>query len=505
VGWHAEHREVLELRHQIAKSRQNEKRSDVVRSISRQMEEIADQQRIISDEQREEAIQQKRTADEMRQRSEVERQKALVAQKNAVASEQQAQDARRQAEAERQMAEHQRIQAEFSKRVADTLSYVALGRSLASLSVTQSQLGNSQLAELLAYASYHFTNRYKGDVYYPAVFQSLMLSSQSKRSWPRHNGSVMGLAYISDSDNRIITVSSYGEIMVHNKRGDQLDSKVLFSDKNFDFRDIYIDQDATSYAVCREGHLVIIEKGVATVKNVLTLPHPLAITALDDDNLLIIGEQGLALYNKQQRMIKETRELNFRITAFNRYNYEPVLFDNKGRQHIVKSIHELETTPIPVKGHVTAFASSKSTKMRAYGMIDGTIYLYNELNKNVIKLDGHLSRISKLKINGHRLFSASYDGNLNVWNTASQKIEPTTLISAGSWILNFNFDNTKEFAWMGDQQGNVTEALMSIPKMVDIIHSKLKRDFTQDEWNYYIGNKVPYESFLSPERKEGGQ
>ena len=33
VGWHAEHREVLELRHQIAKSRQNEKRSDVVRSI----------------------------------------------------------------------------------------------------------------------------------------------------------------------------------------------------------------------------------------------------------------------------------------------------------------------------------------------------------------------------------------------------------------------------------------------------------------------------------------
>jgi hypothetical protein len=38
------------------------------------------------------------------------------------------------------MAEHQRIQAEFSKRVADTLSYVALGRSLGSLSVTQSQL-----------------------------------------------------------------------------------------------------------------------------------------------------------------------------------------------------------------------------------------------------------------------------------------------------------------------------------------------------------------------------
>lgn len=505
IGWYDQHREVLELRNQMVALSQEEKRSDVVKSISRQMEEIAYQQRIISDEQREEAIQQKRTADEMRQRSEVERQKALVAEKNAVASEQQAQEARHQAEADRQMAEHQRVQAEFSKRVTDTLSYVALGRSLGALSVTQSQLGNDELAGLLAYASFRFTDRYHGDIYYPAVFQSLMSSSQSKHSWSRHNGSVMGLAYLSETDNRIVTVSSYGEIMIHQKKNNQLDSKVLFSDKNFDFRDVYIDKDAIIYAVCREGHLVIIDKDKVSVLDVKLLPHPTAITTLDDANMLVIGERGLALYNKQRHMITANRELDFRITAHNRYNYEPVLFDDRGRQHIVKTINELETIIAPVKGQVTAFASSKNTKMRAYGMIDGTIYLFNERTKGITKLDGHLSRISKLKINGNRLFSASYDGRMNFWNIASDKIEPMTLISAGSWIMNFNFDNSKQNAWIGDQEGNITEALMSVPMMVDIVHGKLKRDFTKEEWNYYIGNKVPYESFLTPDRKEGGQ
>ena len=142
---------------------------------------------------------------------------------------------------------------------------------------------------------------------------------------------------------------------------------------------------------------------------------------------------------------------------------------------------------------MTAFASSKNTKMRAYGMSDGTIYLYDEQSDKMTKLQGHLSRISKIRVNGHQLYSASYDGTMKLWNTASEKIEPMTLLSAGSWIMSFTFDRSKQYAWIGDQNGNVTEALLSVPTMVDIVSNKLKRDFTTDEWNYYIGRNVPYE------------
>ena len=190
--------------------RQQEMRSAVDRSVSAQMEEIANEQREISDEQRENALQQTRVANEMRERSEIERQNAIIAERNAVASEKKALEASEVAEAQRQMADHQRIQAELSKRIADTLSYVALARSLGSLSSIQAQLGYTELSDLLAYSSYHFINRYQGDVYYPAIFQSLMTASQSKRSWSKHNGALMKCAYMSDKDDRMVTVSSYG-------------------------------------------------------------------------------------------------------------------------------------------------------------------------------------------------------------------------------------------------------------------------------------------------------
>jgi len=493
LGWHSEYKRAEKLAEEVTALQKQEKQSAVMRSVSKQMEEIALQQKDISDEQREEAIQQKRTADEMRHRSEEERMKALVAQDNAIHSEHKAQEARQIAESERQMAEHQRIQAELSKRVADTLSYVALSRSLGSLSSTQAQLGNSELADLLAISAYHYTKRY-GSVYDPAVFQALMKTSQSMHSWPRHNGALMNLAFMSQTDNRIVSISNYGEILIHKKVGDQLQSTTLFSDKAYDFRDLIID-DGIIYAISRSGHLVILEKNMPRVVTLPELPYPMGITKLDDNSLLIACEQGLAVYDKYRKMIVSTRELDFHLTIVSRYNNQPCLFDDQGRQHIVLNINDLKTSAIPVIGKVTAFASSKNTKTQAFGMNDGTIYLYNEISDKVTKLQGHFSRISKLKLNGQQLFSSSYDGKVNLWNTSSEKIEPMTLLSAGSWIMNFTFDGSKEHAWIGDQNGNLTEAVMSVPIMANMLSNKLKRDFTTEEWNYYLGKNVPYVSF----------
>ena len=140
VGWQAEHRRVKALESLVGELQRKEKRSAVDRSISAQMEEIAFEQMIISDEQREKALQQTRVANEMRERSEIERQNALMAERNAVASEKKALEASALAESQRQIAEHQRIQAELAKSIADTLSYVALARSLGSLSSIQAQV-----------------------------------------------------------------------------------------------------------------------------------------------------------------------------------------------------------------------------------------------------------------------------------------------------------------------------------------------------------------------------
>ena len=137
--------------------------------------------------------------------------------------------------------------------------------------------------------------------------------------------------------------------------------------------------------------------------------------------------------------------------------------------HTVKSFDNIQTSQVPVKGQVTAFAESKNKHIKCYGMSDGTVYMLRE-NGDITKLQGHRSRISKLKINGHRIYSSSYDGALNLWMTNMPKIEPMTLFTTKGWIINFTFDLDKTHIWSGDQNGNLTTHLIA----VDVMKQRLK-------------------------------
>ena len=111
------------------------------------------------------------------------------------------------------------------------------------------------------------------------------------------------------------------------------------------------------------------------------------------------------------------------------------------------------------------------------------------------------SRVTKLKIDGTRLYSSSYDGMLNLWLINADKIEPMTLFTTKGWIINFTFDPKLTSIWTGDQKGNLTQALISVTMMQQRLKDKLKRNLRQDEWNYYIDRNAPYEHFIGKEAR----
>ena len=41
--------------------------------------------------------------------------------------------------------------------------------------------------------------------------------------------------------------------------------------------------------------------------------------------------------------------------------------------------------------------------------------------------------------------------------------------------------------------------------MVDKVQKKLKRNFTPSEWNYFIGENVPYETFVEKRGRRAAQ
>jgi len=494
IGWQAERRHVQDLEAQVAQLQRQEKRSAIDRSVSAQMEEIAFEQKIISDEQRENAILQTRVANEMRERSEIERQNALAAEQNALASEKKAIEASALAESQRKLAEHQRIQAEIAQLETDTLRFIALGRSLGSLSTLQFLYGNTELAALMSCASYSFTNRYKGDIYNPAVFQALSLSSQGKNEWTVHNGALMNVSFLPKSDSQMITVSTYGEILQHEKTGNRLNTTVLFKDSKYDFRDLYISDKGDIYAVSRTGHLYCKTSGGEQILELTGNIHPTALINMTNGTA-IIGENQITWVDLQKNKIVSTQKLPFRVTCIGIHKHLPLLFDDKGMMHLVKSADDITTEKVPVSGNVSAYAYSNNTGYEVYGINDGSVYFFDK-SKKVRQLIGHRSRISKVRINGRRIYTASYDGTVNLWIADSEKPEPMSLYLGNNWIMHFSFDKSKNYLWIGDQWGHLSEVLISINEMADRVHKQLKREFTPEEWNFYIGKKVPFEKFM---------
>lgn len=490
-----EQQKVKDLEQQLVALTNSEKRSSVMQSINAQMEEIADQQRIISDEQRIAAEEQSKIAQDMQQHAELER-------RNAQEAEHRALEASELAKSQQLIAEQQRNQAEHSKRIADTLTYIAMARNVGNAAITQYNAGYKREAALLAYAAYIFTKRYHGDLYHPSVYQALSLASGSTRKWAVAHGSIMRTFGVPGR-NEFVSISTYGEILRHTMTN-KVKTKALFTNNFYDFRDIYINARGTCYAVSHTGHLVVIPKEGQTQE--VAIPgviHPFRIYSFKDNELLITAEKSVVLMDATTLKVTKTLPLGFKTgTAGTLPQQRIALFDQSGKMYSVPAdLSQVKNHPLPFKGRVMSYNYHKKSGMQAFGMYDGTVNILSGDGKQqkLRKLVSHHSRVSRLNFKGSRLYTSSYDGTIKFWNIEQEKIEPIDILDIHQWVVCFSFDTTEQYVWTGDQNGNLYQTLISIPEMAQRIQSRMIRDLTREEWNYYIGKNIPYETFMGKE------
>ena len=494
AGVYVHHRDgerIKKLESIIGQLQVKERRSAMDRKVSKQLEEIANGQQALSEERSREAIRQSEIAQAATLRSEVERHNALKAQAAAEQSAQEAISSYQMAERQREEANEQRRQAVHAKQVADTLNYISLGRTLGSQSFSIYRTGDTEIGNMLAYASYMFTRDYGGDLYASAVFQALIQSAGGRKRWSIHNGSVTDMDFFPGT-SRMLTVSTYGEIMQHEMRNGHLTSKLLFSNKNYCFRDVMVSKLGTGYALSHTGHLLIVTPERTETIRLENLTKPFRMEYMPGERqLLVIGERHLAVVDLTTHKVTATKQLGFNIISASRRDSRPLLFDNKGRMHLVNSIDDIRDEKVPVRGTVTAYIYNKVEGLTAYGTMDGTIYIIDKA-RQVHRLVGHLSQVTRLEIIGRRLYSSSYDGKLLFWMTGENQVKPITLLQAGSWITGFTQDEKKDYIWTGESNGTISQYLISLPLIAQRLKQNVKRNFTRDEWNYYVGKGIPY-------------
>lgn len=474
--------------------RNQEKQSALLQSVSRQMEEIAYQQKEISETRRQEAVWQTEKANRMQHQAETERERALHAQTEA-------EKAYRLADGQKKLALERQIQAEYSKRVADTLAFLALGRSLGTLSVTQYQSGNTELAALLAYSAWNFTQRYEGDVFHPAIFNALSRSCRQSLSWFQHKGALTDITPTAQSGDitdmtGFVTCGKYGELLQW-KCGETQHcvSTTLLSNPQYDFRNVYGTSDGSVYALSYEGNLIVWHLSETKV-------IPLTCNGLkwmipsDERHIWVLSEHTVHSFDRFSHTVSIIDTLSMAISCAGKFNQCLYIFQEDG---CIKTYPESESSiryaEKYINGYtVTAFCALSATRF-ALGCKDGSILLFRTDGGIAEKLIGHRASVTTLCTRDNQLFSGSYDGTLRMWNIGGDKVESAVIWEHSGWIHSSYLYPDGKTIFVGDEQGVLYRIPISPDHMADAICNQLPRDLTREEWDFYIGSQIPYESY----------
>lgn len=477
---------------QLRQATEAQKEATVTRRISTQLEEIAYQQKEISDQQKQEAVNQTRIADQMREHAELEREKALAAQQAAL-------DAYDQMEEQKKLAESRREEAVKAQMKADTLARLALGRSLGSQASAQYTAGNKDLAFLLSYSAWKFTSENQGDVYQPAIFDALSQTSELSQHWRLHKAAICDIQYFRNGQGEfLVSASKYGELFLWKiSRNDLIRQRVLVNHPDYDFRNVRVNPAANTFiALSYNSKLVCIDREGTLSEIQLPIEEPIGLERMSDQLYIASKKGDLLKMDPDRSTFTPVYKHQHPITAFTGTQGGLMLGDNQGGIYLVDEQGKATLQGKTIQQPVTYIQSDPKTEILAIGYKNGLVVVSNPKNGTSQELVGHISAITEIRFMNGKLFTSSYDGSIRLWNMDNEnKIGSSIVYQSSAWIHTFVSTPNGEQIFTGDEQGNLSSVSISPEHMATEIKKHLTRNFTQEEWDYYIGELSKYETY----------
>ena len=523
----------------IARLQEAERNALVTKRISEQMEDIAFEQKTLSDRQRARAEEQSRIADIERGKAEMERGLALKAERAAVISAKQADSMRIVAETESERAVMHMKQAQMAQAQADTLFYISLARSLAQNSIVQLGSGERELATLLSYSGWYFNNSYKGDPYKQDLFIALLGTAPDARSTvghllgnvramllcngPMNNGMVdagMKPDNIVKAMRPFIAVTDYGEIVKITPEGQDNGNgytlNTLFSDNSHTFRDACMVKE-NLYVLDTRGFIMHFEPNGTIVKEPNTIildngdnhKRTRKLTAAIDDTwmhlevlnegeLVAAGNRDVAWVDPVNKNVTYTFVTEHDITAIGK-SEDMLLVFCKGGEVLSFNDRHMHTSillQLPKEQNVTSYFYQHREQRHIVGMENGDIYIFDNTGRYLTTLIGHSGRITNIDQYDSFLVTSSYDKNVSIWNISDiTALMMPVEVSFKQWPLSFALDKPAQTLQVGLANGDIETVRISIEKNVESTRRHITREFTPQEWDYYIGGNVPFINF----------
>lgn len=520
---HVHEKKLEELNDQITQLKAEEQEARVTKRISEQMGEIASDQQKISDRQRERAEHEAQLADIARNTAEFERVKAQKAEYAAKASAAHADSMTILAEKQTKIAIYNMEEAQRAKAQSDTLFYASLSNSLAQSSITL-QESEPDLSRLLAYASWHYANRYSDDLQDANVYLALLKAPTvaSERFLSITKGDIRCMKVVTVEGARYaIGASDYGELLYI----DSVNQPYFLHPSVRYYRDMAISSDDNYAVITADGIVSLINYQAEITQHRFisreaflpegTWSH---IVASPDKTMLIALSQNMIVW-------LSSSDLNIIASATTTHKNTMLGFAGN-TLHVFgeDNTHLISTAPgiLTEGGSLTYSNGSQASRKTANDKHYVTAYCYDEQNDYIILgyncgdieyhtsdgtlvrvLSGHTGRITNIDIDGDLLVSTSLDYKARFWFI--RNINSIVIASSENfteWPQTFTLDRQRKTMWIGIADGEIQHFNYSAKRNAEMTHRLLRREFTPEEWNYYIGPTIPYRTFMDETNNE---
>lgn len=495
---------------QKVEAEKQKKEAEVQKELALQKQKEATEQRQIAVDKEAEARKQSDIAE--RQRKIAERSLAEAKRQQSIAQKQ-TEEAQRQkeiADNKSQEALQEKNKAEQAQEKTKQLRMLSIARSMAVKSVQIEE--NDELKSLLAYQAYQFNKEYGGDEFNPDIFDGLYYAIKANdgpefNSIRGHTDAVRALAIGPGENGTLYSAGSDGSVFKWKFDNNLVESESIYSGDEI-LREIAISPNGKYMALANDLFQIKLFQLGSYSDSILCSHSDLisSVKFIDDHTILSSSVDGsIFIQNLKTGDIEKIMEQRPIWDAVYSAKGNTILYvtnENKAKEYNLsdKSTKEIYTG----EKSLYSCAYSHDGEIIALGAKKGSILIFNKDNEAVPKeIKAHNARITDLKFskNDKILASVGFDGTVKLYFTSNFDKTPIVIKDYSSWGMSLAFNNENNALYTAYVDSNIKKWDIYSKDMAGKLFPKIARNFTQKEWETYVGKDIPYVETLSAYNK----